>query len=420
MARFSRWIFILIAVAVLVFVYIGNKDSFKLPGPPGKEEAPQQQNNQGSPDNAPQAVPPGPPGQGPQVEIAPPDVSIKVVSPESYTSQSQAFGVAQAEYELSLKSQVTGQILSLSEQFNNGLSINKGDVLLSVDASDYQASLATAKAEVAEAKLSLLEAQREAIQAKAEWKAMGLKGKPSSQLVLHGPQVAAAKAVLNKAFANLKSAQRDQTNTKVIAPFNAVVTERLVTPGDYIQTGTEIASLYSSDRMEVAIALPNKDWENLPTFTAQTTEKWTVELNSVESNSKWLGYVSRVEQHLDEATRQRTLIVAIDNPLDQIPALLPGMFLKASISGRQIEGLWKLPNSSLSQRNEVWFVKTDNTISKISAKVIFSDAEFIYVLAPEHFSESPQKILINPLNSYLEGMLVTPVELDSKEASIDE
>lgn len=425
MTRFFRWFFLLFAIIFLVAVVLYNKSNIQLSGPPRKGAPPAQgqapskgpdqdlnktlENIPAEKKSSPTAE--GPPQMGPENSIvAPPDVSVVTLEPATYEAKVNAFGVARAQYELNLKAQVTGQITSISNKFDSGLRLKKGETLLTLDASDYLAALANAKSEVADAKLNLLEAEREAIQAKVEWKAMGLKGKPASQLVLHKPQLEAAKAILKKAEATLVRAQRDQKNTQIITPFNALVVERLVAPGSYVQTGTEVAKLYSSDRMEISLALPASDWKNLPVIKILTEKHWPVQISSVEDEQIWQGEIVRLEQHLDEATRQRTLIIAVDHPFDQSPALFPGTFLQAQIKGRKLEGLWKLPNSALSQRSEIWYVRDDKTISSFLSKIVFSEADSIYISVPTELTNRPQHVLVSPLNSYLQGMLVNPVE----------
>ena len=99
--------------------------------------------------------------------------------------------------------------------------------------------------------------------------------------------------------------------------------------------------------------------------------KWPVELTSVENGQNWSGRILRLEQHLDDTTRQRALIIAVDRPLDLDTPLLPGTFVKALIKGRSVDNLWKLPSAALSQRGEIWYVKADKTLDKFSTDPVF-------------------------------------------------
>lgn len=403
MNRYSRWILLMLALVVLVVVVFFNMTGAAMPGPPGGPGE-----EQGT-SQAPSAKTNNKDTTGKAADVAAPDVSVVSVQPDNYQAEVAGFGVARPRYEIALKSQVTGQVSSIAEGFDTGRRLKKGESLLSLDDSNYLTALASAQSGVAEAKLQLLEEEREAVEARSEWKSAGLKGRPTSELVLHAPQLKVAKAVLKNAVAALTQAQRDVTHTKLISPFDALVVERLVAPGSFVQTGSEVATLYGSKQLQIDIALPAGDWQNLPAPDVLGKGDWPVKLYSVDNEQSWSGRVNRLELHLDETTRQRALVVSVDDPFDQTPALLPGTFLKVSIEGEDREGLWKLPSSSLSQRGEVWFVDAEHRLNSFPAQLVFSKADSIFIEAPKDLANSAQNVLISPLNSYLKGMLVTPI-----------
>lgn len=338
------------------------------------------------------------------------DVSVVTVSTASYASTVEAFGAAEPHFSLNLTAQVAGQVEQLSGQFEVGNHIKASDWLIKLENSNYEAMLATTNYNLSEAKLALLEEQRLGQQALLEWKASGLSGEPDSDLVLRQPQLEAATAAVTNAEKALQAAKKDLKQSIITSPFDAIITERFVAPGSYIQTGTEIASLNSTDRIEVAISLSSQDWQQLPSENMLTSGKWPVILSRVEDGQQWTAYVLRSQQHLQGETRQRDLIVALDAPFEQSPALFPGTFIKASIDGRMVDGLWKLPNTALSQRGEIWYLNPDNSLNKLQTTPLFARDEFIYIATPEHLATSPQRVLIHPLNSYLKGMQVNPIE----------
>ncbi|MCB1704440.1 MAG: efflux RND transporter periplasmic adaptor subunit [Halioglobus sp.] len=339
----------------------------------------------------------------------PPDVSVVERVPASYRALVTAYGAVTPHYALTVTAKVSGYVTALSPDFEPGGVIAAGETLLQLEDNDYRRALSSAGETLASARLTLLEEQRQAVQAEAEWRSAGLEGEPDSELVLRQPYVDAALASLHSAEAAVASAQTDLAHTRISAPFDAAVVERLVAPGSYVQTGTEIATLYSSDRVEITLALSSLDWRKLPAVSELTGARWPVTLRDVESGAEWEGYVARVEQHLDTTTRQRSLVVAVDKPLEQASALLPGSFVDATIAGRRLDGLWQLPTSALSQRGEIWYVSADNTLAKFTADVAFSEGDKIYVEVPAALASGSQRVLVHPLSGYLAGMAVTPV-----------
>uniref|UniRef100_UPI0040482247 efflux RND transporter periplasmic adaptor subunit n=1 Tax=Shewanella sp. TaxID=50422 RepID=UPI0040482247 len=141
----------------------------------------------------------------------------------------------------------------------------------------------------------------------------------------------------------LKKAQQDLAYTQITAPFDALIVSRDVQPGSYVQTGTQLGALYSVAEVEVSVPLSEQQWQNLPAFDNATLAKtpWKVSIQSSDGLTQWPGYIERVEQHLTQTSRQRSLIVVVDNPLEQPIDLYPGTFVKTVIAGQAIDNLWQ-------------------------------------------------------------------------------
>jgi len=343
-----------------------------------------------------------------------PSVNVLRVEPGRYQAQLIGYGAANPRFELTLSAQVTGQVQQIADDFEAGNRVKTGNVLLELENSEYRAALASAEETLANAKLALLQEQREGLQAQTEWSASGLDGEPDSELVLRKPQLAAAQAALKNAEASVTNARRNLAQTRITAPFDALITSRSAAPGSYLQTGSEVGSLVSTDRVEVAVALSAQDWASLPPLDQMREAQWQVTLHNVENNQQWQATVVRAEQSLDETTRQRALIVAVEQPLEQVPELLPGTFVEVRIPGSAIDHLWKLPSSALSQRGYIWYIGEQQTLVSLAVQPLFADAEAIYVAAPVAMQSSAQQILVHPLSSYLDGMPVIPVEVSDE------
>lgn len=346
-----------------------------------------------------------------------PDVTVVERLPERYRAQVTAYGAAQPHYALTVTAKVSGYVTSLSPQFEVGGVIAAGDLLAQLEDSDYRSALSIAEETLAAARLAVLEEERQVVQAQTEWRSAGLEGEPDSELVLRQPYLDAALASLNSAEASVDTAATDLAHTRITAPFDAAVIERYIAPGSYVQAGTEIATLYSSDRVDITLALSSQDWAKLPPVNELQDGSWPVRLRDVETGDEWTAHVDRIEQHLDSTTRQRALIVTVDNPLAQSTPLLPGSFVEAKIPGRSVDGLWQLPSSAVSQRGEVWYVTPDNTLDNFVAEISFSEGENVYVSVPSTLADKPQRVLLHPLSGYLVGMQVTAANRAAAVAS---
>ncbi|MGB5444614.1 MAG: efflux RND transporter periplasmic adaptor subunit [Psychromonas sp.] len=340
-----------------------------------------------------------------------PSVVVLEVQADKYKALVRGYGEALPHYAITYSAEVNGRVEQLMPSFATGNLVKKGDILAKLENISYQQAVAQAKSDLAQAELDLLEEQKTGEQARLEWKRSGLSGKPSSLLVLRAPQLAAQQAVVENAKYSLKKAQQDLDKTVIKAPFDALVVETNIQPGSYLQTGTAVAQLYSTDRVEIEIPLSAKQWANLPKISNKellqtASDKWPVTLYSEDGDNSWDGYVTRIEQHVDSTSRQRSLIVAVDNPFAEKVGLFPGTFVQAHIEGAVLDNTWELPASAISQQGELWFITEDNQLNKVPAHKVFEKADSVYVTAIEDLLSA--KIIKRPLSSYVVGMLVVP------------
>ncbi len=335
-----------------------------------------------------------------------PEVNVVHVTTDSYQASVRGYGEAKPQYQLALTAEVSGQIVSMASNFATGLQVKQGEVLVSLDTAGYEQAVASAEATLADARLALLEEQRQGEQAQLEWQESGLNGEPDSPLVLREPQREAAEANVNLAQQQLKVAKRDLEKTSIRVPFDAIVVSRDVQPGSYVQTGNQIGMFYSTDRIEIQVPLAASQWIKLPEFSTETISDWPVTLVSTDGKASWQGTVTRVQRHISSNDRQRSLIISVENPLQQTPALFPGTFVEAQIDGRQMDNLWRIPASAITQENTVWYVDSSNQLQKFAAEVQFSEGNFRYVIPAPAMQQAD--IVIRPLNTYLAGMVVEP------------
>jgi len=343
-----------------------------------------------------------------QAKVIYPEVGVWQVKPGNYQANVTGFGEAKSKFQLTLVAEVSGKIIELSDQFASGLPVENQALLAKIDPTNYQQALATAKVNLAEARLSLLEEENQVAQAKLEWEQSGFKGTPNSELVLRKPYLEAAQAKVEQAKSQVKVAQKDLEKTQVRAPFDAVIVNRAVQLGSYVQPGTEIATLFSRDKLEIAVPLSAKGWDLLPNPESLKTHPWQATLFSQESNQQWQARVERTTAHLNTDSRQRSVILVVENPLDHSAPLYPGTFVKAKIEGKTLTGLWKIPASAVSQNNTLWLVDTKQELKEVATQVLFSDSRFSYVQPPE--GEISATIVVRPLNTYLTGMRVTAIK----------
>lgn len=331
-----------------------------------------------------------------------PNVSVINAVPSTYQAYVSGHGEAKAHWALSLKAQVKGEITGMSEQFATGNVVKKGQVLAQIDNTEYLQTVASAKATLADAKLALQEEQDLGNQAKREWQRSGVTQAPSSPLVFRTLQLEAAQATADNAQYALQTAQRDEKNTHISAPFDAVILSRDIDLGTYVSIGDTLATLNSTDKVEISVPLSLSQWQNLA-----SDKSGEVILSDVATQNQWQGYIARFEQHLDDSSRQRSVVVALDKPFEQVTPLLPGTFLAVQIAGKTLNNVIKLPASAVSQGGLIWYVNEQNTLVSVKAQKLFERGDYVYISPIE--GHTNLRVVARPLVSYLNEMLVNPV-----------
>lgn len=334
-------------------------------------------------------------------KVSAPSVTVIRATPGSYQAYVSGHGEAQAHWALTLKAQVQGEVTAMSPQFVTGNMVPKDAVLATIDSTQYAQAVASAKATLADAELALQEEQDLGAQAKREWQRSGVTQAPSSPLVYRTLQLKAAQTNVDNARFALKTAERDEKNTRISTAFDGVILSRDIDLGSYVNVGDTIATLHSTDKVEIAVPLSLDQWQNLGSEPSAP-----VTLQDVTTGTRWTGYVARFEQHLDVTSRQRNVIVALDNPFEQATPLLPGTFLSAEITGKKLSNVIKLPASAVAQNGQIWFVDEQNALVNVMADKVFERGDFVYIKPIDGMAEV--NVVIRPLVSYLKGMFVSP------------
>ncbi len=333
-------------------------------------------------------------------------VSVRVVEAKSYPAIIKSFGEIVPLWQTTVRAQVNGKVIFLSDNLRVGRKVKKGELLVQLEKSELEMHVAEAKSRLAAAKVALLREQREAKQARKDWQRANMKSKPNSPLVLRSPQVKAAKADVKAAQAALKRAEVLLGYTDIVAPFDGVITERKVSLGEMLNigfTGGEVATLYSLDAVEVGIQLDAEQWSLLP----ESQVAGTVSLYTPQRNARWAAEIVRKSLHLDSASRLRTLFIQVKRPLAQTPPLLPGTFVEAEITGRDIDKLLEIPEPALTKQGMVWFVDKESRLQSRRVEAVFYGQGVVYIRVPADI-ETPIRIAESPNSSFVSGLSVSP------------
>ena len=316
-------------------------------------------------------------------------VKTQILKSTSVTLEVESQGTVQPRTRTTLISEVSGAVLEVSEQFIVGGTFGAGDVLLSLDPTDYEVALQRAEAQLisANAKLELEKAR--AIQAAKEWQ---MTGRPQSEapiLALRKPYLAEAEANILQSKAEVKRAKQKLEKTKIRAPYAGMVASKGADVGQYVTTGSRLGETFAIDFVEVRLPLTERDLARMDalTFKGIPSESMVTLSGSVNgTQSDWVADVVRSEGVVNETNRSQYLVARMSDPYgisgsgDSVsPPLLVGTFVTAKLKGKVLEDVFELPRSALLQGSKVATVDSQTRMNIRAVDVIFSDDSFYYV-----------------------------------------
>lgn len=327
----------------------------------------------------------------------------------SITVQGQAMPRTQA----ALAAQVSGRIVSVDPSFAAGGAFRRGQTLARIDDADYRLAVIRARSQVAQAREGVAREEAESELARRDWEALG-QGQKASALALREPQLAQAKAALDAAQAQLRSAELDLERTNVRAPFDGRVRAKRANVGDFVGPGAVVAEVFATDVMEVRIPLADSDLALLQTpvgFNASSRNAGAPAHLSAPvggQTRKWEGRLVRTEATVDAQTRLVYGTVEVRDPFSTRNGapLAPGLFVTAHIDGAKSESFAAAPRSALKRNEFIYVVTAENTIDIRTVRAAQTTGDEVYFRTGVQPGE---RVVVSHLPSPRQGMKVTPI-----------
>lgn len=144
-------------------------------------------------------------------------------------------------YVVTVAPQVSGQITHLNVTDNQY--VRKGDILMTIDPTDYALALDRARSRVEQARIDAANAEREAERRED----LGALAVSQEERQTYVSRAEAAEAAYRDAAAALSQAQINLQRTDIKSPVNGYVTNLLTQEGDYATVGENLISLVDGD-----------------------------------------------------------------------------------------------------------------------------------------------------------------------------
>ena len=284
---------------------------------------------------------------------------------------------------LQIVAQVSGQVISVSSDFQRGKSLAEESQLMSID---------PLRAEVA-----LGQAQAEFIAAKIEYKKTNIRY-ASNKLML-----SLANSQLHQAATRLELTEQQLQNAKVRMPISGELSEIHAYLGEFIAVGQQLATVLPDRDRQIVIRLSDGDFSKIDT-TAAAKE---ILLKSLDNKRTWTAKMIGSSQQ--SRNLQRSLFVKLINTAQVDP--LHGQFLRAQLPLKSWPKIYVLPESALTFQGNIWSIDQWQKVHKRTLdQYHISDKKVYFYQADDVVTEA----VLYPLDSLVEGMQISVLAGDKQ------
>lgn len=303
------------------------------------------------------------------------DVMPLVIETVSLTVASQ--GTVRPRTETILSAEVAGSIVSISRSFIAGGVFGKNEVLMRIDPTNYVVAVDQAEA--------LLEQRQIEYDGAAKLRRQGYRAES---------EYASAAAALASAKAELVRARRNLERTYIRLPYDGMVRTKETDLGQYVNVGSRVGVVFATDEAEIRLPLTDSDlaFVDLPDARGisgtNSTNGPKVTLTAVQKGQTmtWYGRIVRSEGVVDEKTRVTYAVVRIEDPYQlsaaasAAPPLPMGTFVAATIAGKRMQNVLRIPRSALRGNGQVIVVDDNSLVQIRSVDILRADADYAYLL----------------------------------------
>lgn len=351
----------------------------------------------------------------PQPSTSPP-ISVRVVevSPGPVRLSVHAQGTVSPRTESELVPEVSGNVVWVSPNLVSGGFFETGETLLRIDARDYEAAVARAVATLDRATADNELAQFEYERAR-DLAGRGLISQADLETADRSSRVMQASLV--DARLVLESARRDLARTELKAPFSGLVRSEQVDVGQFVNRGSAVATVYSTDYLEVRLPIADQELAYLNIPLSQRGEFESEDMPTVRLSAEfagrqqtWHARLVRTEAEIDPGTRMVYAIARVEggSRLGEESIAPPvGLFVEAEIAGRELENVVVLPRSALRNGEFVLVVDSENRVKLTPVEVLRIYRDNIYITSGLNDGD---RVSISPLQTVVEGMRVQVIE----------
>ena len=350
-------------------------------------------------------------------DMPPPSVQVVEVIQQDIPVMEEFVGQTYGLFDIALQARVDGFLEGIF--FEEGRRVKKGQLLYTIAPEPYEAKVAAAQGNVAEANTHLVKANSDLVRIKplAEINAVS-----QSDLDAAVAQRDAAIGSLDAAKANLESANIELGFTRVYSPINGIIGKTEVYPGDYVGRGITNVVLNEVSRIDTILVnfhLPEEKYLEIFRFISQ------IDPDDIQENAPArgltlilsdgsvypeVGKIRFVNRQVNATTGTILLQASFPNT-DMI--LRPGQFAKVQGVIENIQGGLLIPQRCVQelQGNYNVFVVNENDEIEFRQIEVSSTYETRFMIVSSGLAPG-ERVVYEGLQKVKSGTKVNPVLAD--------
>lgn len=345
--------------------------------------------------------------------------NVVTVTPETLRPVLTTFGEVRARRTLTLRASTGGEVVWLSENFEDGGSVEAGELLVRIDPAEAQSALDTSRADLAEAEADLRDAQRSldlaaneiaaaadqvrlrqnaldrqrdlvdrgvGSTAAVETAELALSSAEQSLLSRRQAEAAAearidqARTTVDRRGIALAEAERRLANTEIYAEFSGALDAVTAIEGGLVSANETLATLIDPTALEVAFRLSTPQYARFISDSGRLLgAEVTASIDVLGVDLEAEGRISRESAAVGSGQTGRQIFAR----LNDAPGFRPGDFVSVRITEPPLEGVARLPATAVDAAGTVLVVGSEERLEPAAVEILRREGDDVIVLATE-------------------------------------
>ncbi|MCB2207435.1 MAG: efflux RND transporter periplasmic adaptor subunit [Bacteroidetes bacterium] len=343
----------------------------------------------------------------------PPEIPVVEVIQKDVPIYRQFVGQVYGNSDIPIRARVAGFLEEL--HFYEGLEVDKGQLLYSIDPSEYQAKVSTQESHLAEAKTELAKAKSDLdrIEPLAEINAVS-----KSDLDAARANYNAALAYVDAQTSNLKYANINLGYCWIKSPISGIIGQTEARKGEFVGKDPNpviLNTVSTVDTVRVEFFLAEADYIRLsrllPRVRDYDPKKRAAPVPNLSliladgSTFEQKGYVNFINREVDPQTGSLLVQTTFPNP-DYL--LKPGQYAKVVIKLDEVPGGLLIPQRCVMELQGQYSVYVINNNNKVESRQIKAGDIIGDMLLVKEGLKAGEKVVIDALQKVSTGMTVKP------------